>query len=135
MMRGEEDLQTLLATLSPSCQPGEFVFVTFADAVYGDHAILKPIAAVQESEGLTLVVPRQNADANGLVYESAFRCITLTVHSGLNAVGLTAAIAARLAVSSIPANVVAGFFHDHVFVPADAASDALAVLLALGRLK
>jgi hypothetical protein len=132
-MHGEEDLQTLLATLSPSIQPGEFVFVTFPDAVYGDHASLSPIAAVGESEGLTLVIPREQADANGLAYESVFRCITLTVHSGLNAVGLTAAIAARLSDSNIPANVVAGFFHDHVFVPADAESEAMAVLVALGR--
>ena len=62
-----------------------------------------------------------------------FRCITLDVHSSLEAVGLTAACAQALAAGGISANVVAGYSHDHILVPAPRAQDALAALDALGR--
>jgi hypothetical protein len=55
-------------------------------------------------------------------------CLTLTLHSALDGVGLTAAITAALTADGIPANVVAAFHHDHVFVPEDRAADALAAL-------
>jgi hypothetical protein len=61
------------------------------------------------------------------------RMITLTVHSSLAAVGLTAAFSARLAREGIGANVVAAFHHDHIFVPAADAERALAALKALHR--
>ena len=59
------------------------------------------------------------------------RRIVLTVHSALDGVGLTAAVASALAAEQIPCNVVAAFHHDHVFVPADMAKRALAILEAL----
>jgi hypothetical protein len=61
-----------------------------------------------------------------------FRCITLSVHSSLDAVGLTAVVATQLAAHNISANVIAAFYHDHVFVPAPHADAALAALQALG---
>ena len=57
--------------------------------------------------------------------ERHFRCITLRVHSSLHAVGLTAAVSAELARHAVSANVVAGYFHDHVLVPSDRAEEAL----------
>lgn len=48
--------------------------------------------------------------------------------SPLEAVGLTAAVSGALAGAGISANVVATFFHDHVFVPKASAELALAVL-------
>jgi hypothetical protein len=50
------------------------------------------------------------------------------VHSSLEAVGLTAAVAGALTAAGISANVVAAFHHDHVFVPADRAEAAMAQL-------
>ena len=55
------------------------------------------------------------------------------VHSSLAAVGLTAAVAAALADHGISANVVAAFYHDHIFVPAERAEEALAALRAIQR--
>lgn len=130
-MSGETDLEALLARMSPRLLDGEFVFLSFADGAYGDRAELEPVAAVREDEGLTLIVPRHLADAHGLAYESVFRAITLQVHSSLDAVGLTAAFAARLAERGISANVVAGFYHDHVYVQRDAAAGALEALESL----
>ena len=43
--------------------------------------------------------------------------ITLTGHSALDGVGLTAAVASALADAEIPCNMVAAFHHDHAFVP------------------
>ena len=54
--------------------------------------------------------------------------ITLMVHSALEGVGLTAAVASALTASHVPCNVVAGLRHDHLFVPAEAAETALAAL-------
>ena len=53
--------------------------------------------------------------------------------SALDAVGLTAVVAAALADDGIPANVVAGFHHDHVFVPVDRGRAAMLVLAALSK--
>lgn len=132
-MSGETDLDKLLGAMSPVLMPGEFVFCSFAGAVYGDHAELAPVAAIREDEGLTLVIPRPIADAHRLAYESVFRRITLTVHSSLEAVGLTAAFSRALADHGISANVIAGYYHDHIFVPDTHADQAMSALDALSR--
>ncbi|MEY9903549.1 hypothetical protein ABIA44_007723 [Bradyrhizobium sp. USDA 329] len=61
------------------------------------------------------------------------RLITLTVHSALDAVGLLAAITARLAEAGISVNAVSAFHHDHLFVPADRADEAMAVLREMSK--
>lgn len=132
-MNGITDLVLLLASLRPALAEGEFVFLSFAGAAYGDQAELEPIASFMEDEGLTLIVPRRRADAAGLTYEVSFRKITLGVHSSLIAVGLTQAVAQCLAERGISANVVAAFHHDHVFVPSDVAVPALEALEDLAR--
>ncbi|MBD5781665.1 ACT domain-containing protein [Pelagicoccus sp. NFK12] len=132
-MSGETELGKLLVTLQPVLLREEFVFLTFADGSYGERSHLRPIVSVRESEGLSLVVPRARADEEGLAYESVFRAITLNVHSSLQAVGLTAVVARALADRGISANVVAGFFHDHVFVPVDRSEEALAAIASLSR--
>ena len=89
------------------------------------------VAFVREDEGVTLVVEQRTADTHGWGYSSVMARITLTVHSALEAVGLTAAVAAALAGAGISANMVAGYHHDHVFVPEGDAAQAVAVLQAL----
>jgi len=130
-MAGEEDLDTLLVLLEPSLLPGDFVFCTAANLKYGDFAELQPLASYQEEEGLTLVLAKQSADVAGLAYDSVFNCITLMVHSSLDAVGLTAAVSGKLAANGISANVMAAYHHDHVFVPENKAQVALQLLTEL----
>jgi hypothetical protein len=130
-MTGEKDLDKLLAGLSPTLIPGEFVFLSFENAQYGDHSTLEPVAAVLESEGLTLVIPKGKADQHKIEYDSVFRCITLTVHSSLVAVGLTAAVSTKLAEHGISANLVAGYYHDHIFVPDAVAESAVSAIIEL----
>ncbi|SMP60922.1 hypothetical protein SAMN06265222_10719 [Neorhodopirellula lusitana] len=127
-MNAITDLSTLLATLNPSLVDGEFVFITRADGRYGDGAGLNPIAAFMEEEGLTLVVPKEKADGSREEYQGEFRMITLRVHSSLEAVGLTAAVASALAKHGISVNAMAAFYHDHLFVPSSRADEAMVVL-------
>lgn len=131
-MTGETDLDIMLSTMSPKVMDGEYVFCTFSDARYGDHQELEPIASISEQEGLTLIVSKRKADQAGLSYESVFKKITLTIHSSLDAVGLTAAFSAKLTEHGISANVVAGYYHDHIFVHCN---DAEKALQALGEFK
>jgi hypothetical protein len=132
-MTGETNLSSLIQSMAPSLLDGEYVFISFANAQYGDHANLAPIAMVQEVEGMTLVVPRERADEHGLRYHAVFCCITLNVHSSLEAVGLTASVSGQLASRDISANVLAGYYHDHIFVPAHLAKQALDALSELGE--
>lgn len=127
-MTGEIDLEKLLALLQPKLLPGRYVFCTIIDARYGDFAELNPIASYQEDEGLSLVLEKQVADAADLNYNLVCKAITLSVHSSLEAVGFTAAVANKLASMGISANVVAAHYHDHVFVPEDKAELALKIL-------
>jgi len=131
-MSGLTDLQRLLAELDPHLQPQAFVFCSIPGAAYGELAALAPVAAVREDEGLTLVLERGSAEQAGLPFEGEFREIVLGAHSSLEAVGLTAAVSGALAAAGISANLVAGLFHDHVFVPSRHAEQAMQVLRALG---
>ena len=132
-MTGEQNLATLLTSLSPQLLDGEYVFCTFKEAQYGQYSELAPIAAVQEIEGLTLIIPKAMADANNIAYDTVFRGITLTVHSSLDAVGLTAAFATQLTQHGISANVIAGYYHDHIFVQSEHADRAMAALQELSQ--
>lgn len=132
-MSGVRDLETLLAAMRPVLLEEEYVFVSFPDGNYGDGAHLNPVVMVRENEGMTLIVTREAAQSNNQQFESVFRCISLQVHSSLDAVGLTAAVSTRLAEADISANVVAGFYHDHVFVNAGHASEAMLVLENFGH--
>lgn len=132
-MKGETDLSKMLATLRPQLREGEYVFCTVGYGRYGDHSELEPIASFMEAEGLTLVISKPRADAHNIAYEGVFRCITLSVHSSLEAVGLTAVIATKLAEHHISANVIAAYYHDHVFVQANYAKIALAALEELSQ--
>ena len=114
-MSGERDLTRLLAALDPRLHPERYSFTETVDPTLkdGDFAI------VREAEGLTLVRPEPSGD---------WARISLGVHSSLDAVGLTAALATRLADIGISANIVAAFYHDHIFVQWDRRDEAMACL-------
>ena len=127
-MMAEADLATLIRNLKPKTLPDTYVFCSLEDADYGVLSHTSPLASFAESEGLTLVLTRESADEESLAYEGTFRCISLQVHSSLEAVGLTAAVTGELASEGISANVIAGYHHDHIFVPAHQAETALHLL-------
>lgn len=129
--RGETDLGRLLTRLQPRLDGAPFVFCTLPGAGLAEVAELAPAAVVEEDEGLTVVLERGRAEAAGLAFVGSFARITLEVCSSLEAVGLTAAVAGRLAELGIAANVVAGFHHDHLFVPWGRREEAMRALAAL----
>ena len=130
-MAGETDLAKLLATMSPVLFPQTYVYCTVAYRDAARYQALEPLATYREDEGLTLVVTRAAADGAGLGYGPLLRRITLNVHSALEAVGLTAAVSAALTREGISANVIAAYYHDHIFVPEADAERALDALRAL----
>lgn len=130
-MSGETNLQILLQKMRPTLRPERFVFCTteLAPTIWMPY---KPIATFEEVEGTTLVLTLDATKALGLQDSPVMRCITLQVHSSLEAVGLTAAVAQALKAENISANVIAAYYHDHVFVPEEYAEKALTTLKSLG---
>ena len=126
------DLNELLATMAPHLNEGEFVFCSL-EGEYGDYIHLNPITAFRETEGLSLVIPKQSAIDNDINAESTYRMITLTVHSSLEAVGLTAAVATKLTEHNISANVIAAYHHDHILVQTDKAEMAMNALAEITK--
>ena len=124
----ERDLERLWANLAPSLEPGEFVFCHLPDAGQAELVELRPLASFMEAEGLSLILSRESAGSAGLDWSGTYRLISLGAYSSLDAVGLTARVSAVLAEAGIPANVVAAYHHDHVFVPTDMAEQALGAL-------
>jgi hypothetical protein len=128
-MAGTTDLAQLLRTLEPVLRDGEFVYATVVEVPAG-----VPVeATVREPEGLTIVVRRDAADIHGIRYDYVAAWITLTVHSSLEAVGLTAAFATALGREGISCNVLAGHHHDHVLVATADAERAMDVLHGLAE--
>ena len=126
---GESDLLTLIAQMSPSLDDQIWAFVS-VDDVSSEYLTEHALATFREIEGTTLIVPWERAEEFDVSSEPMAR-ITLNIHSSLEAVGLTAAVSQALASEAISANVVAGFYHDHIFVPQTAGERALACLTLL----
>ena len=97
----------------------------------GTLDLLNPISTFQEDEGLSLIITRNVADINGISYDSVFKRITIQLHTSLDAVGLTSLLSTALAGKGISANVVAAYYHDHIFVPSEKAEVALETIKAL----
>ncbi|MFE1799955.1 MULTISPECIES: ACT domain-containing protein [unclassified Streptomyces] len=127
----ERDLGRLLSGMEPALHPGRYVFTTVPGSTAPPG--LSPVVTVVEDEGLTLVVAQEDADAARLPYDYVAGWITLRIHSALDAVGLTAAVAHALAEEGLSCNVVAGFHHDHLFVPHERAAEAVALLERLAE--
>jgi len=129
MSSGIVELPELLRSLSPRWNPGGYVFVSVPEGTQVN--LRRAIASIREPEGWSLVMAEADAIALGLPIGFRAAWLTLTVHSALEAVGLTAVVAQALADAGISCNVVAGAHHDHLFVPCERAQDAMTVLAGL----
>lgn len=130
-MTGETDLSKILKSIRPKLNAGEFVF-----CVTNDLAKINPaeiISTFREEEGVTIVIRKELADQLRLTYSYVAAWITLTVHSSLEAVGLTSAFSTALSKEKISCNVVAAFYHDHIFVNKKDAEKAVDILNKLSR--
>jgi hypothetical protein len=128
-MSGETNLQKLLKTMHPALHNGDYVFCTVPGAEAIDQK--KIICLFKEHEGVTIILEKDLADQLQLNYSFVAAWITLTIHSSLEAVGLTAAFSNALAAADISCNVVAAFYHDHIFVNKKDAARAMRILTNL----
>jgi len=133
-MTGIKEIQVLLKTMKPVLDKEEYVFATIKSRNLNEDIIgLNPISTFLEAEGMTVVITRITAEKYQVSFDAVFNKITLEVHSSLEAVGLTAAISTALTSHNISANVIAGYYHDHIFVPIDKSAQALTALIELIR--
>ena len=127
---GEKNLEQLVKGINPILNKGIYVFTMLKDVSLIDRSLT--LFEFKENEGTTVVLEKKKADDLKLSYEYEASWITLNIHSSLDAVGFIAIISSALAKENISANVVAGYYHDHIFVPEDKASRAMEVLKELG---
>lgn len=113
-MAGQTNLSEVLKSLQVSCDDVEYGFASVKDKQidYDDQVL----GTFKEDEGLTIIASKKHFETNGIQYEGPYAKLTIEVHTSLELVGLTAVLAKKLADYQISANVVAGYFHDHIFV-------------------
>ena len=131
-MTPEMDLGALLRGLSPRLDPRLFVFASLRE-ISPEILADEPLCLFREAEGWTVIIEESKAARYGAEDALRFSMITLEVYSDLEAVGLTAVATTALAAYGIPANVIAGYHHDHIFTPADDAEDAIDALLEMSE--
>jgi hypothetical protein len=122
MTRGPvSELAAMLSGMAPMLDARAWFFVLVEGAPPADA-----FAVIREDEGTTAIVAGERAGM-------AFGRITLMVHSALEGVGLTAAVSGALAGAGIACNVLAGYHHDHLFVPWERREEALELLQRLAQ--
>ncbi len=130
-MSGEKNIAVLIQGMTPKLNSGEYVFCTVTDVNSINRS--DTVCEFKEAEGVTIVLERNKADALKLKYEYVSSWITLQIHSSLEAVGLTALFSNELAKHEISCNVIAGYYHDHIFVDVKDANKAIQVLVSLAE--
>ncbi|MFZ1751182.1 MAG: ACT domain-containing protein [Saprospiraceae bacterium] len=130
-MAGETNISKLIKNMTPKLNVGEYVFCTVDDITIIDRR--DTICEFKEDEGTTLIISRDKADELHLRYEYVASWITLMIHSSLEAVGLTAVFSDALAQQGISCNVIAGYYHDHIFVDKRDAERAMSALVVLSQ--
>lgn len=131
-MHGETNLARLISGMKPRLHDGVYVFATLPPG-QSLPPVVEPAMVFREAEGRTFILTEEEARMVGL--DATFHCrmITLEIHSALEAVGFLAAITTRLAAAGMGVNPVSAFYHDHLFVPADRAAEAMAALEEMAR--
>ena len=124
-------LDELLTHMRPILHAGTWHYCAVAPEQLSPALVKACFALVHEQESVTLILPDTEAKAVSQYSENGWQRIELKVYSSLDAVGLTAAISQCLTQHQISANVVAGYHHDHVFVPQARAQEALRALQQL----
>lgn len=123
---GVTDLKELISNMEPILNEGEYVFATVSNIESIPREVT--VCEIKEREGITAVVSKENAEKLGLSFEFIASWITLNIHSSLEAIGLTAAFSAALTRNEISCNVIAGYYHDYIFVDKKDKEKAMSVL-------
>ena len=126
-------MAVLLKNMEPVLHSGDYVFCTVQDLKQVSD-LDKVLFFFRETEAVTIVLEKATADEWKLGYTYISSWITLNIHSSLEAVGLTAAFANALKQENISCNVVAAYFHDHIFVAKQDAQKAMEALYSLSNI-
>jgi hypothetical protein len=129
-MSGETDLETLLRSMKPHLAGTAYTFAMAAACEVPPGVSI--LGSFVEDEGLSIVAPLAEIERAGLAHAGSWAKISLTIHSSLSAVGLTASVASALAEHGISANMIAAYYHDHIFVPWDKRHEAMSILNGIG---
>ena len=124
-------MKKLIRSMRPELNFGDYVFTSQLSINQIPRNII--VGQFSEKEGFTIIIEKEKADDLGLHYDFIASWITLTIHSSLESVGLTAIFASELAKHGIGCNVVAAYFHDHIFVDKKDGEKALKVLRNLSE--
>ena len=125
-MSGEKDLERLLKSMKPEHVSGDYVFCKVEK--FENLDLNNVVMLFKEKEAITLILKKEIADQLQFDYSGVMSWITLTVHSSLEAVGLTAAFSKALSEKNISCNVVAAYYHDHIFVNQKDVNKAMEIL-------
>jgi len=112
-MSGQTNLEEVLNSIKVSCDDIEYCFATVKD---NNFSLKEILGMFQEDEGLTLIATKKYFEKNNISYDGPFAKLTIEGHTSLELVGLTAILSTELAKIGISANVIAAYFHDHIFV-------------------
>ncbi|MFH6961909.1 ACT domain-containing protein [Flavobacterium plurextorum] len=130
-MSGEKDLQKLLKNMKPEHNLGDYVFCKIEEV---ENINLNEIEMLfKEKEAFTLILKKENAEKLNLEYSVVMSWITLSVHSSLEAIGLTAAFSNALSEHEISCNVVAAYYHDHIFIDKKDTARAMEILSSFSK--
>jgi len=130
-MSGEKDLERLLKSMKPEHVSGDYVFCKVEK--FENMDLNNVVMLFKEKEAITLILKKEIADQLQFDYSVVMSWITLTVHSSLEAVGLTAAFSKALSEKNISCNVVAAYYHDHIFVNQKDIDEAMKVLSTFSK--
>lgn len=128
-MKAKADIRSLLKNLSPRVNAGEYVFCSISTNYKLKN--IEVVASILESDSRTIVIRKEDAEEVKLHYDTSMSWITLDVVSSLEAIGLTSTISKKIADHKISCNIIAGYYHDHIFVPYSDHAKAIQLLKSL----
>jgi hypothetical protein len=129
-MSGLTNLTEVFQTLQISCDEVQYGFASVKDKPQNLDSD-EVLGTFKENEGLTIFATKAYFEANNIKYDGPYAKLTMEVHTALALVGFTAAFSKVLTEHGISANVVAGYFHDHVFVQYDLRQKAIDAINSL----
>lgn len=123
-MAGIKDLTEIFKHLQIDINEVNVVYVTVPTDFDQDLLNFEPICMFKENEGTTLIIPESQASRIDFEKSKPMAWLTVKAHTDLESIGFTAALSAALSSVEISCNVIAGYYHDHLFVPVDDAQRA-----------